>query len=410
MLTTAPAPRNPRTVRFGHFGATGAAFGAIGTLAGHRAVADYAQRSGVQTMTSLKQPHRVVLVIHEDVAATDFTGPMEAFGLANYISGEQHYELLTVAEDIRPLQLAGGYAKVVPTDSFATLFGPVGTLLIAGGPAAETMSSDTALQAFLKRIEPDCSRFGSVCNGSFILAASGLVDGCEIATHWLYADRIQDHHPRVNVNADAVFVTSGKVWSSAGMTTGMDMALALIEADHGRALALEVARHLVLPMKRVGGQSQFSMHLKAQYAELPSIERVQHHIVDNPAGDLSVKALAAIAAMSTRSFLRQFRTSAGATLGDYIADVRLRHACALLERTEIEMKQVALQAGFGTDANMRKVFMRHLGVTPSQYRASFDTVASVPTYARVVAPAQPKRWLHRVDPERPTAASSRRSA
>lgn len=348
-------------------------------------------------MTPCKRPHRVVLVIHEDVAATDFTGPMEAFGLANYISGEQHYELLTVAEEIRPLQLAAGYARVIPTHSYATLAGPVGTLLIAGGPAAETMSGDAALQTFLKRIEPACERFGSICNGSFILAASGLADGCEIATHWLYADRIQDRHQRVSVNADAVYVNSGKLWSSAGMTTGIDMALALIEADHGRALALEVARHLVLPMKRVGGQSQFSMHLKAQYAELPSVERVQHHIVDNPAGDLSVKTLAAIAAMSTRNFLRQFKTASGATLGDYIADVRLRHACALLERTGTEMKQVALQAGFGTDANMRKVFMRHLGVTPSQYRASFDTVDAVPTYARVVTPAQPKRWLHRAD-------------
>lgn len=348
-------------------------------------------------MSPIRQPHRVVIVIHDDVAATDFTGPMEAFGLANYISGERHYEMLTVAETIRPLAVAAGYCTVTPTHSYETLSGPVGTLLIAGGPAAEKMSGDVALRTFLKRLEPICERFGSVCNGSFILAASGLADGCEIATHWLYADRIQDHHPRVAVNADAVYVTSGRVWSSAGMTTGMDMALAMIEADHGRALALEVARHLVLPMKRLGGQSQFSMHLKAQFAELPSIERVQHHIVDNPAGDLSVKALAGVAAMSTRSFLRQFRSASGKTLGDYIADVRLRHACALLE-TDVELKLVALQSGFGTDANMRKVFIRHLGVSPSQYRASVDgPKAEPPSYARVVKPSQPRTWLHRAE-------------
>ncbi|MGE0500016.1 MAG: GlxA family transcriptional regulator [Rhizobiaceae bacterium] len=347
-------------------------------------------------MSSLKPPHRVAIVIHEDVAATDFTGPMEAFGLANYISGEPHYEMLTVAETLRPLRVAAGYCSVTPTHSYDTLEGPLGTLLVAGGPAAEAMANDSALQRFLRRIEPQSQRFGSVCNGSFILAASGLADGCEIATHWLYADRIRDHHPNVSVNADAVYVTSGKVWSSAGMTTGIDMALAMIEADHGRALALEVARHLVLPMKRVGGQSQFSMHLKAQFAELPSIERVQHHIVDNPAGDLTVKSLAAVAAMSQRNFLRQFRSASGSTLGDYIADVRLRHACALLERTDSELKVVAREAGLGTDANMRKVFMRRLSVTPSQYRASFDGPRpAAPAYARVVSPAQPQNWLHR---------------
>lgn len=348
-------------------------------------------------MDARQPPHRVVLVIHEDVAATDFTGPMEAFGLANYISGAQHYEMLTVAEEIRPLRVAAGYCSVTPTHSYATLKGPVGTLLVAGGPAAERLSGDAALLGFLKRIEPDCLRFGSVCNGSFILAASGLADGCEIGTHWLYADQIQQGYAGVKVNADAIYVRSGKFWSSAGMTTGMDMALAMIEADHGRSLALEVARHLVLPMKRAGGQSQFSMHLKAQYSELPSIERVQHHIVDNPAGNLSVETLAAIAAMSKRNFLRQFKSASGSTLGDYITDVRLRHACALLERGETEMKMVAVLAGFGTDANMRKVFMRHLSVTPSQYRASFRAPEPPASFARVVSPAQPKHWLHRTE-------------
>lgn len=351
-------------------------------------------------MNAARQPHRVVLVIHEDVAATDFTGPMEAFGLANYISGAPSYELLTVADAIRPLRVAGGYCTVTPTHSYDTLTGPIGTLLVAGGPAARTMAKDSALQAFLAQIEPSCERFGSVCNGTFILAASGFANGCEVATHWLYAEEIQAQWPAVGVNADAVYITNGKIWSSAGMSAGTDMALALIEADHGRALALEVARHLVLPLKRSGGQSQFSMHLKAQFAETPSIERVQHHIVDNPAGDLSVKALADIAAMSARNFLRRFKESSGKTLGDYIADVRLRHACALLEHTSTELKSIALASGFGTDANMRKVFLRRLGIAPSQYRANLEAAQAPPAYARIVSPAQPRKWLHRAETRR----------
>jgi transcriptional regulator GlxA family with amidase domain len=356
---------------------------------------------GESRMNAKKKPHRVVLVIHDDVAATDFTGPLEAFGLANYISGEPHYEMATVAEAIRPLSVAGGYCQVTPTHSYETVAGPVGTLLIAGGPAARKMAGDAALTAFLRRIEPHCARFGSVCNGTFILAASGLAAGTEVATHWHYAAEIQALHPELAVNADAVYVTNGKVWSSAGMTAGIDLAIALIEADHGRALALEVARHLVLPYKRVGGQMQFSMHLRAQFAETPSIERVQHHIADNPAGDLSVKALADIAAMSTRNFLRRFKEASGKTLGDYIADVRLRHACALLERNDVEIKAVAAASGFGSDTNMRKVFTRLLGVSPSQYRAGFVTPQAAPaSFARVVSPAQPRNWLHRVHGKR----------
>lgn len=352
-------------------------------------------------MNVAKQPHRVVLVIHEDVAATDFTGPMEAFGLANYISGATSYDLMTVAREARPLRVAGGYCLVTPTHDFDTLSGPVGTLLIAGGPAARAVAADPAMKSFLGRIAPSCERLGSVCNGTFILAASGLADGCEVATHWLYAEEIQSLWPEVRVNADAVYVSNGRVWSSAGMSAGTDLALALIEADHGRALALEVARHLVLPLKRSGGQSQFSMHLKAQFAETPSIERVQHHIIDNPAGDLSVKALADVAAMSTRNFLRRFKAASGKTLGDFITDARLRHACALLERSDIELKSIAVSAGFGSDANMRKVFIRKLGITPLQYRASIATPQSpTPAFARVVSPSQPRKWLHRAEAKR----------
>jgi transcriptional regulator GlxA family with amidase domain len=346
-------------------------------------------------MSTTRQPHTVALVIYDEVAATDFFGPLEAFGLANYISGDRHYRTVTIAAEASPLRVAGGYCEVTPTHCFATADFPIGTLLISGGPAAKAASRDPDLLAFLRRIEPGCERFGSICNGAYVLAATGLVERERVTTHWLHAADLQSINPGIHVDAESVYVSSGKFWSSAGMTTGIDMALAIIEADHGRALALEVARHLVLPMKRAGGQSQFSMHLKAQFAETPSIERIQHYIIDNPAGDLSVAALAGLAAMSERTFLRQFKAASSKTLGDFIADTRLRHSCALLEQTSTELKSVASQSGLGSDANMRKIFMRRLGVTPSQYRERFTGIVAPSPYGRVVSPAQPKRWLHR---------------
>lgn len=340
-------------------------------------------------------PHRVVMVLYPQVAASDVTGPMEVFGLANFLSGKPHYELLTVTGDGKPVLVAGSYGALSPTHRFETLPTPVGTLLVAGGPTAQAAAADRHLLDWLRRIEPHCQRLGSVCTGAYILAGSGLTRGQLLATHWHEAAELARLHPATTVVADAIFVESGKLWSSAGMSTGVDLALAMIGRDHGRTLAMDVARYLVLHLERSGGQSQFSMHVEAQLADTPKVKRVQQHIIDRPAADLRIEVLARLAAMSTRSLLRHFRESTGQTVGAFVADVRLRHACMLIEKGDKGLKEIAALSGLGTAANMRKVFVRRLGIAPALYRERFarrrramPRAAIDPARPRLVEPAK----------------------
>lgn len=317
------------------------------------------------------EPRAVVLVLHPDLAATDAIGPMEAFGLANYMSGRRAYELMTATMDGLPVRVAGSYLQLTPTHSLAELPERIDTMLIAGGPMARHFAQDGALVGWLKAIAPRCARLGSVCNGAYLLCATGLTAGRSVATHWQDAADVARLYPDTHVDADALFVNSGNIWSSAGMTSGTDLALAMIEADLGRKVALEVARHLVVYLKRPGGQAQFSMHLKAQFADVPAIERVQQWILDHLNAPLSIEELAGVARVSSRSLLRAFKDKTGATVGDYIVGARLRRACSLLEHTDKGAKEISALCGLGTQANMRKVFLRHIGIAPSEYRERF---------------------------------------
>lgn len=323
------------------------------------------------TLNPTAAPRPIVLVLHPDLAATDAIGPMEAFGLANYKSGQHVYELMTATIDGLPVRVAGSYVQLTPTHRLADLPERIDTMLIAGGPRARHFAENGELVGWLKAIAPRCARLGSVCNGTYLLCATGLTAGQTVATHWFDAADVARLYPETRVDADALFVNSGKIWSSAGMTSGTDLALAMIEADLGRKLALDVARHLVLYLKRPGGQTQFSMHLKAQFADVPAIERVQQWILDHVAEPLSIDELAEVARVSNRTLLRTFKDKTGTTVGDYIAEARLRHACGLLEHSDKGAKEIATLSGLGTQANMRKVFLRHLGIVPNEYRERF---------------------------------------
>ncbi|MDH6268293.1 transcriptional regulator GlxA family with amidase domain [Rhizobium sp. SG_E_25_P2] len=322
--------------------------------------------------------HSVAMLLYPGVSASDVAGPMECFGLANYISGNGIYTLSTFSSDGAPVEAAGSWLTLQPNHSFDSLPENVDTLLIPGGPAAFALSQDSEIIAWLRRRAEKAARVGSICNGAFVLAALGAADQGKLATHWLFTDQLARLHPDVDVDHDAIYVRSGKVWSSGGMTSGMDLALALIEEDCGRTLAMEVARHMVLYLRRSGGQSQFSMHLKAQFSDLPAISRLQQWIIDNPQSDLRVETLAARAAMSSRSLLRVFKEQTGLTLGKFVAETRLRHACSLLEDTDREQKEVASLSGLGSETNLRKVFMTRLGITPSQYRQRFRATDNTP--------------------------------
>lgn len=346
----------------------------------------------------VKADYFVAMLLYDGVAASDVAGPLECFGLANFISGRLVYEIATVSASGQPVKAAGGWISLQPTHSFETLPSAVDILLVPGGPASQAVATEIELSGWLKARASGMTRLGSICNGTFILAAAGLTRGARVATHWMYTEQLARLYPETDVDGDALFVQSGNLWTSAGMSAGMDLALALIEEDCGRPLAMEVARYMVLYLRRPGGQSQFSIHLKAQFSEVPVIREMQQWIIDNPTADLSVSALAHRFAMSTRNLHRLFREDTGITLGEFISDCRLRHACNLLEESDRELKSVATLSGFGTEANMRKVFVGNLGVPPSEYRARFRAYDGPAARRSASQPfSYDDTWLHRTD-------------
>lgn len=225
--------------------------------------------------------------------------------------------------------------------------------------------------AWLRRTAPGCRRVASVCSGAFLLAKAGLLDGRRVTTHWASCDALQRRYPAITVDPDPIFVRDGNVWTSAGVTAGIDLALALVEDDLGPETALEVARWLVLFVQRPGGQAQFSAQLGGQLAERDALRDLQRWIADNLAGDLTVPALAERVGMSPRNFARVFQREVGATPAAYVEGVRLERARLALESTPATVEEIARHCGFGTVETLRRTFARRLGVSPSEYRARF---------------------------------------
>jgi transcriptional regulator GlxA family with amidase domain len=321
-------------------------------------------------------PRRVVILIYPGIFALDTVGPLEAFAMANYIAcgtgtNRPLYELSVVAVSPSPIPTSVGFT-VTPTCGIDKLEFPVDTLLVSGGFGQREASKDERLKAFLRRTSRRVRRYGSVCTGAFPLAAAGLLEGRSATTHWAMAAELQRLYPNVKVEPDRVFTRDGNVYTSAGISAGIDLALALIEEDHGRALALKVARGLVVPFKRAGGQAQFSTHLQAQFATTPAIQRVQEWAAENLKADLSVDVLARHIGMSPRNFARSFKEATGATPAEFVARLRVDRVRELLEDTMQQLQAVATQCGFSSADSMRRVFLEHVGVTPAQYRERFS--------------------------------------
>jgi transcriptional regulator GlxA family with amidase domain len=317
----------------------------------------------------LEAPRRVAMLIYPGVAPLDVAGPLQVFGVANFLAKRRLYEIMTVAPTAEPVATPLGFA-FLPACAMTALALPIDTLLVSGGGGADAVK-DPAIFAWLAQTAPQARRFGSICTGAFILAAAGLLDGRRVTTHWALSDELARRHPTAIVEGDAIFIRDRNLYSSAGISAGIDLALALLEEDHGRELALDVARYLVLFLKRSGGQAQFSTQLQAQFSSIPAIQQVQRWCHENLAEDLSVGALARRAAMSERSFGRAFREAAGQTPAEFVMTARLQAACRLLEDTELARKTIAERCGLRSPAAMRRVFLRRLGVSPAQYCNQF---------------------------------------
>lgn len=311
---------------------------------------------------------RVVIVAFPGVQLLDVAGPLEVFTVADD-NRPGSYTVDVVGADAAPMS-SSSRLTIAPASALPDPH-DIDTVVVAGGAGTARAIADGRISAWLALAAPHVRRMTSVCSGAFLLADAGLLDGKRATTHWGACDQLEDLHPSVTVEPDAIFVRDGKIATSAGITAGMDLALALVEEDHGRELALAVARWLVLFVRRPGGQSQFSAQLEAQTAERAPMRELQAWIHEHPDEDLSVAALAGRVAMSPRHFARLFTRETGTTPAVYVERVRVEVARRLLEDTGLGLEAVAAAAGFGSVETLRRSFHRRLHVAPSDYRARF---------------------------------------
>lgn len=248
---------------------------------------------------------------------------------------------------------------------------PIDTLLVAGTADYHLSTEMDLFRSWLQARAPKTRRHGSVCTGAFFLGSAGLLDGREVTTHWQHATELAERYPKARVLDDSIYVEDGPLYTSAGVTAGIDLALKLVELDHGRELAMNVARRLVVFLHRPGGQSQFSAHLAAQIAEESRIQSIQQWIISNVKSDLSLKVLANRANMSVRNFTRVFQRETGRTPADFVERARVDAARLLLEDTETPLQRIAAQCGFSGNDSMRRAFLRRIGIGPSDYRKKF---------------------------------------
>jgi transcriptional regulator GlxA family with amidase domain len=323
-----------------------------------------------------QKPHRVTMLAFEDAQILDVTGPLQIFSAARNDQGERVYEIELIAPEGGPVRTscgleliaARGIADLGPRDLSA-----IDTLLISGGEGGRRLLDNEPLLSFIRAAAGRARRVASICTGAFLLAEAGLLDGKRVATHWAWAASLARRYPAVEVDDDAIYLRAGKVWTSAGVTAGLDLALAMVEEDLGRDKALDIARYLVLFLMRPGGQSQFSAQLAAQAVDDARIAKVCVHIVENPRGELTVPALASLAHMSERTFARRFAEATGTTPAHFVERARLDEARRRLTEGAQPIETVAFDAGFGQAERMRRAFLRHLGVTPNRYRERFRT-------------------------------------
>jgi transcriptional regulator GlxA family with amidase domain len=331
-------------------------------------------------MRAARAKERLVVVLaFEGVQLLDVAGPVQTFASASEMAkeaGPAPYRVVVASRCGGPLVTSAGLPLLTQPLAAATRKAPVDTLILPGGPGVHTALKDKHIVDWVRRQISSMRRIASVCTGAFLLAETGILAGRRATTHWKSCRRLQQLYPDVLVDPDPIYVRDERIWTSAGVTAGIDLSLALIEEDLGRKIAMQVARHLVVFLNRPGGQSQFSAPLEAQAAAADG--NAPNHFVplhgwiaENLTDDLRVERLADQAGMSPRTFARVYAAKMGTTPARMVERIRVEAVRRILEETDMPIKRIASECGFGQEDRLRRAFARQVGTTPAEYRARF---------------------------------------
>ncbi|MFE9575039.1 GlxA family transcriptional regulator [Nocardia sp. NPDC006044] len=318
----------------------------------------------------MAESRRVQLVIFEGFQLLDLAGPADVFNAATILSGQPLYTVETLAPRAGPVRALSG-VEVIATGRVGDSSDPADTLLVTGGLAFGPALRRPDLIEGIKQAAWGARRVGAVCAGAFLLAEAGLLRERTVTTHWAGSTGLTERYPDLNVEPDRIYVRDGRFWTSAGVTAGIDLALALVTADHGPDLAREISRWLVVYLQRPGGQSQFSAPPATAEPRLEPLRDLQRWIEQNLTADLSLEVLAKRAGMSTRNFSRVFAAEFGTTPARYVEQARLTTARRLLETTDLPLDRVAAATGLRRPETLYRTFQRILGVAPGEYRERF---------------------------------------
>ncbi len=319
----------------------------------------------------------MAMLAYPDIQILDAVGPLEVFSRTSRWLKDNGRR----ADDAYSLEILGLKRGVFRASSGLRLFADrrfsevesgIDTLMIAGGRGAQRHCTDPSLLRWIRRQARGVRRLASVCTGAFFLAEAGLLKGLRATTHWGSCAVLARRYPGVRVEPDTIFVREGSIYTSAGVTAGMDLALAMVEEDQGREVALAIARELVLFLRRPGGQAQFSAQLAVQFAQREPLKELQAYVLDHPREDLSVETLARRVGMSPRNFARVFTREVGTTPARFVTSARVESARRLLEESSDDLEAICSASGLGTPESLRRAFLRVVGVAPSQYRERFS--------------------------------------
>lgn len=318
----------------------------------------------------MNRPRTVVLVAFDHLQLLDLAGPAEVFDAADRLAGQECYDVRIATADGQRVRTTSGI-EIGPDASFDGLPDRIDTLLVVGGRGTRPLIEDEAYLTRIRDLADRSRRITSVCTGALVLGAAGLLDGHRATTHWASCDLLATVAPAAAVEPDQIYVHDRDRWTSAGVTAGIDLALALVEADHGVELAHEVAAWLVVFARRPGGQAQFSAQLQAQAARTPAIAELQRWLPDHLDEDLTVERLAERAGMSQRTFARSFRAETGTTPAAHVEALRIEAARRLLETTDLTIAAIARRVGLKHAETLHRAFARQVATTPDRYRQHF---------------------------------------